>query len=152
MDILGRLCAHERSRVVEAPSPGGKSRFCSFLYASSTAHPDRDRFFHLLNRYRRVDSGGDHLNNMGTRAAGPRLARTWVRDAIEFRKPYKFSIAFENALHNGCTTEKLPSAFLADTVPIYRGNPRPSGRCHARRDCHTMPIGLNLRRVTGAVR
>jgi hypothetical protein len=36
---------------------------------------------------------------------------------------YKFSIVFENASHPGYTTEKILNAFLANTVPIYWGNP-----------------------------
>lgn len=122
MDIMEELCQHDRKRTHGDFVAASKTRFCNYLYSNPSPHPRREDFFHLLDRYKTVDSAGAHLNNMGTEFAGSRRTRNWVRESIEFRKPYKFSIAFENALHDGYTTEKLPAAFLADTVPIYWGN------------------------------
>ena len=65
-----------------------------------------------LSKYKRVDSGGRHLNNIG----GP------VDDKLEFQKDYKFSIAFENSAFPGYLTEKLPEAVIAQTLPIYWGD------------------------------
>ena len=89
-------------------------KFCNFVY-SNRLYSNRARkdFFELLSRYKKVDSGGAFLNNIGYR----------IDDKYAFQKEYKFSIAFENASHYGYTTEKIFDAFVAKTVPIYWGNP-----------------------------
>ncbi len=97
-----------------------KTRFCSFVV--SNAHPKKTRkrieFFHRLSKYKKVDSGGGALNNIGGRIpAGPEAKR-------EFLAPYKFNIAFENGSTPGYTTEKIVEAMLARSLPIYWGNPR----------------------------
>ena len=89
-----------------------KSRFCCFV-ATNPRAPERNRFFKILNRQRRVDSGGRHFNNIN----GP------VANKAEFVAHYKFVIAFENTMSPGYTTEKLVEAMLAGAVPIYWGNP-----------------------------
>lgn len=99
----------------------GKTGFCNFVYANPRAHPMRDRIFHKLSEYKRVDSLGPHLNNVGT--SGSRASADWRREALEMKRPYKFSIASENAVYNGYVTEKIMSSFQALTVPIYWGDP-----------------------------
>lgn len=42
-----------------------KRKFCSFVVSNSGADPLRERFFHELSKYKRVDSGGRFLNNIG---------------------------------------------------------------------------------------
>ena len=88
-----------------------KTRFCNFVYSNPNGRR-RNELFRKLSRYKPVDSGGRHLNNVG----GP------VADKLAFQRPYKFSIAFENSSYPGYTTEKLPEAVMARTVPIYWGN------------------------------
>ena len=91
-----------------------KRKFCNFVYSNNVnSDPVRDSFFHELNKYRKVDSGGRHLNNIG----GP------VRDKLAFIKDYKFTIAFENSSVPGYTTEKLLEPVIARSLPIYYGNP-----------------------------
>jgi hypothetical protein len=99
------------------PVPAG---FCSFVVSNAGRARTQRRvdFFHRLSRYRRVDSGGRHLNNIGGPLPGG------PRGKIEFLSRYKFHIAFENESRPGYTTEKLVEAMLAGTVPIYWGNPR----------------------------
>ena len=92
-----------------------KTGFCCFV-ASNPRSPERNRFFRILNRRLRVDSGGRHFNNVG----GP------VKDKNAFLRSHKFTIAFENTAHPGYTTEKIVDAMLADSVPIYWGNPEVS--------------------------
>ena len=46
-----------------------------------------------------------------------------MADKLQFQRRYKFSIAFENSSYPGYTTEKLPDAVAARTLPIYWGNP-----------------------------
>jgi hypothetical protein len=43
---------------------------------------------------------------------------------LEFLRPCKFNIAFENGSTPGYTTEKITDAMRAGCVPIYWGNPR----------------------------
>lgn len=90
-----------------------KEGFCSFVVSSKDTRSRID-FFHHLGAYKKVDSGGAVLNNVGGRVA----------DKLAFIKKYKFNIAFENASFPGYVTEKLIEAKQAGTVPVYWGNPR----------------------------
>lgn len=99
-----------------------KKFFCNFIYSNANADPARDKFFHLLNRYKKVDSPGSHLNNISLNV-GKRFDNDWMFSKIEFQSSCKFSIAFENTSSPGYTTEKLLHAFISGTVPIYWGNP-----------------------------
>jgi hypothetical protein len=95
-----------------------KTKFCAFMvgYADKTV-AKRTKFFNLLSQYKRVDSGGRGLNNMG----GP-VPPGW-KAKLDFLKPYKFHICFENNFVPGYTTEKLVHAMQARCLPIYWGNP-----------------------------
>lgn len=88
-------------------------KFCSFVVSNGGGDPIRMKFFERLCRYKRVDSGGRYLNNIG----GP------VRDKLDFCRKYKFNIAFENSSVPGYTTEKLMQPLAVASVPIYYGNP-----------------------------
>lgn len=96
-----------------------KSGFCNFIYSNPKAHPRRDQIFKALSNYKRVDSLGPHLNNVGNTTS--RAASNWGDALVEMKRPYKFSIAAENAAYPGYVTEKLISSFLAHTIPIYWG-------------------------------
>lgn len=87
-------------------------KFCNFVYSNTKAQ-ERIDFFNQLQNYKPVDSGGKSMNNIGY----------FVGDKIDFLKQYKFTIAFENSSHPGYTTEKIMHAFIANTIPIYWGNP-----------------------------
>lgn len=92
-----------------------KRKFCSFVVSNSDmCDPIRGKFFKRLSEYKRVDSGGKYLNNVG----GP------VADKVDFCRRYKFNIAFENSASLGYTTEKIMEAYAARSVPIYFGNPK----------------------------
>ena len=97
-------------------------KFCNFIYSNSQAHETRDKLFYKLSEYKRVDSLGPHLNNVNTQ--GSRNQGNWQQISIELKSNYKFSIAVENAVFRGYTTEKLLTSFQAHTVPIYFGNPK----------------------------
>ena len=90
-----------------------KSRFCNYVYSNSNAEKQREEFFYKLSNYKKVDSGGKFLNNIG----GP------IKDKFEFQSKYKFSIAFENTTYPGYATEKILQSLGAKTIPIYWGNP-----------------------------
>lgn len=90
-----------------------KDAFCSFVVSNSHATEYRVRLFNELCKYKKVDSGGRHLNNIG----GP------IQNKLEFDSSHKFSICCENSSHPGYTTEKLYQAFEAGCIPIYWGDP-----------------------------
>lgn len=97
-----------------------KTGFCNFLYSNPSAHPNRDLLFHKLSTYKKVDSLGRHLNNVGNKATG---YQGHAQDCIGIKNPYKFSIASENARYLGYTSEKVFTSLAAHTVPIYWGDP-----------------------------
>lgn len=89
-----------------------KTKFCNFVFSNPDSK-ERIRFFEKLSRYKKVDSGGKVLNNIGY----------IVKDKLTFIKDYKFTIAFENKIHPGYTTEKIFQPMLVNSLPVYRGNP-----------------------------
>lgn len=94
-----------------------KQDFCSFVVSNGTENcaVERTDFFYKLSDYKKVNSGGRYLNNIGLPEGVP--------DKLEFQRKHKFSIAFENSSHAGYTTEKIIQAFAAGTIPIYWGDP-----------------------------
>lgn len=89
-------------------------KFCNFIYSNNTCSaPYREQIFKALSKYKRVDSGGAFLNNIGGR----------VKDKLLFQREYKFSLAIENSSLRGYTTEKIYEPFLAQSLPLYWGNP-----------------------------
>jgi hypothetical protein len=96
-----------------AASLRAKTKFCNFV-VSNPRCPQRNRFFRMLNRRKHVDSGGRHFNNLGRPIA----------DKLAFVRDYKFTLAFENSVSDGYTTEKLVEPMLAGSLPIYWGNPK----------------------------
>lgn len=91
-----------------------KRKFCNFVYSNSVnADPFRTLFFEELSKYKKIDSGGRLMNNIG----GP------VKDKLQFIHDYKFTLAFENSAVNGYTTEKIMEPMTVGSIPIYYGNP-----------------------------
>lgn len=90
-----------------------KTAFCGFVVSNDQGMKERQQMFDLLSKYKKVDSGGRFMNNIG----GP------VKDKLAFDQSHKFSLTFENCSHIGYTTEKIVDAFAADVIPIYYGNP-----------------------------
>lgn len=102
---------HKHEQVEEALKQ--KTDFCSFVYSNEKASQNRRLLFEKLSKYKKVNSGGRYLNNIGE----------LVSNKLEFQLKHKFAIAFENTSTPGYTTEKIVNAFSANTVPIYWGNP-----------------------------
>ena len=92
-------------------------KFCSFVVSNGGCDV-RNNFFQKLSKYKKVDSGGRFLNNIGYT----------VEDKRKFQSEYKFAITFENNAyrpqHIGYTTEKIMEAMCSNTIPIYWGNPK----------------------------
>lgn len=104
-------------RLIEPqPSPeeilAQKEIFCNFIY-SNAGPRGRIDFFHKLSKYKKVHSGGRLLNNIGGR----------VENKVDFLRKSKFTIAYENESYPGYTTEKIFEPMLANSIPIYWGNP-----------------------------
>jgi hypothetical protein len=88
--------------------------FCAYLHNHRV--PMREEFVRELSRRAAVDCPGLSMNNMPAIGAHP--------DAkLDFLRGRRFCVAFENAVAPGYTTEKLPEALLAGSVPIYFGDP-----------------------------
>jgi len=103
-----------------------KTKFCNFLYSQDV--PFRNNFFKELSKYKKIDSPGRCMNNMPPIGAHSdskksRLAVNWVKEKLNFLRPYKFTIAFENFSKPGWVTEKLPQPLLVNSLPIYFGHP-----------------------------
>lgn len=92
-------------------------KFCSFVVSNGNCN-ERNDFFNKLSKYKKVDSGGRFLNNIGYA----------VNDKRKFQSEYKFSITFENNAyrpqHPGYTTEKVMESMISNSIPIYWGNPK----------------------------
>ena len=89
-------------------------KFCNFVYSNSKwADPTREEFFKKLSKYKKVDSGGKLLNNIGGA----------VENKLDFIKDYKFTISFENSSLSGYTTEKIVEPMIVNSLPVYWGNP-----------------------------
>jgi hypothetical protein len=92
--------------------------FCSYLhkYEDRTVAL-RTRFFHKLNRRKKVDSFGPAQNNTGMGVPG--VGGDGKRQVL---RRCRFHIAFENRLTPGWTTEKFTDALEAHAIPIYWGD------------------------------
>lgn len=105
----------ERPKVIEESMTNRK--FCNFV-ASNSGCQERNQFVEKLSKYKKVDSGGRWMNNIGYA----------VPDKRKFQSEYKFSIAFENNAYRpqfpGYTTEKIMEPMTVNSIPIYWGNPK----------------------------
>jgi hypothetical protein len=94
-----------------------KRKFCNFIVSNGNCK-ERNDFFIKLSKYKKVDSGGRFMNNIGYS----------VDDKRKFQSEYKFSIAFENNAYRpqfpGYTTEKIIEPMTVNSIPIYWGNPQ----------------------------
>lgn len=96
-----------------------KTGFCNFVYDHDV--PFRNAIFAELNAYKRVDAAGRAMNNMnGWRVP---YAPNRLKGKLDFQRRYKFSLAVENAIWPGYTTEKLVDPMFSASIPIYVGDP-----------------------------
>jgi alpha(1,3/1,4) fucosyltransferase len=104
-----------------------RKHLCDFIYRNSLGHPMRQRlFFELSREFNDVRSYGAYLKN--SKAADLPLEDTtnladWRSEKIAIQKHHKFSLAIENASFWGYTSEKILTALMAGSIPIYWGNP-----------------------------
>jgi hypothetical protein len=93
--------------------------FCSFVVKNGGCEK-RNEWFHKLNGYKPVASGGPLFNNIGYIL--PRGEES-VQAKTKFLNSYKFNLCFENSSYPGYATEKLYEALTSKTIPIYWGSP-----------------------------
>lgn len=108
-----------------------KKEFCSFVYSNENGDPLRKELFEAVNKYKKVLSGGNYLNNIGYK----------VSDLESFQKQFKFFLACENSWYKGYTTEKIINAFNGRSIPVYWGNPDISDVINPKAiiNCHDYP-------------
>lgn len=105
-----------------------KTNFCAFI-SQGGGYPEciRTRFFYELSKYKKVDSAGRYLNNHPHISGEPGTIHGSI-NKMDFLKSYKFAMSFENRKHFngyiGYTTEKIFEPIMANSLPIYWGNPR----------------------------
>lgn len=105
-----------------------KTKFCAFISQGAGYEGCiRTRFFNELSKYKYVDSAGSYMNNHSLIAGEAGTIEGSINKTI-FLKNYKFSMAFENRQHFnnyiGYTTEKIFEPLMANSIPIYWGNPQ----------------------------
>lgn len=100
-----------------------KTGFCNFIYSNPNGHKSREDIFHIINSYKKVDALGAFLNNTGFHDENGCSFEEKVRNSVYLKSKYKFTIAFENEISQGYTTEKVFMALEAHSIPIYWGNP-----------------------------
>ncbi len=90
-----------------------KTKFCSSVFSNPVG--TRMDMVNVLNQYKNVDCYGK-----------PHALK--IQDGEQYKmdiiSDYKFSICFENTLHNGYYTEKLLHAKIAGNIPIYYSDKR----------------------------
>ena len=100
-----------------------RTKFCNFVYSNPI--PFRNKFFKKLNRYKKVESWGKCLNNMG-RSLPERLLEKGGRvtcKSKDFLEKFKFTVSAENSCYPGYLTEKIFESINANSIPIFWGNP-----------------------------
>jgi hypothetical protein len=102
----------KRTKIIDENMANRK--FCNFV-ASNGNCQERNQFVEQLSKYKKVDSGGKWINNIGY----------VVSDKRKFQSEYKFSIAFENNAYRPgyewYLTEKIIDPMTVNSIPIYQG-------------------------------
>lgn len=115
------FCKDNDISLEDAREEYRRRKFCNFIYSNGDAHYKRDELFYAISKYKRVDSLGKHLNNTGCKSTRDRS--DWNKISINDKSNYRFSIAAENAVFYGYTSEKILTSFQAHSIPIYFGDP-----------------------------
>lgn len=100
-----------------------KNKFCTFCASNENLYNAQFRtntVRYISEKYKQITCCGKVLNNTN----GEYLP--WDEyERIEYHKPYKFNLCFENYESSGnpkYITEKIVNAFMFRTVPIYWGS------------------------------
>lgn len=99
-----------------------KGQFCAFMYRNCVSW--REALFFALSRYKTVDALGLSPRRVtGGVSKGNRVSASFMDDAVEMYRDYRFVICCENSKIDGYITEKIINARLAGCIPIYLGSP-----------------------------
>lgn len=109
---------HNMAELVKKMQYRKKDKFCCFVVSNPHATL-RINFFNYLSKYKKIDSGGKVLNNIGYTVGGAHSSN----QLIDFISQYKFCICFENSSSPGYCTEKIVQTMRAGTIPLYWGDP-----------------------------
>ena len=90
-----------------------RNKFCGIIDNEVNQNYFSEYFVKELNKYKKVDNGGNIGNNTGVNITD---------NILKFYESYKFSIVFEKNSADGFSTEKILYALLAGTIPIYYGD------------------------------
>ncbi len=121
---VDRAVAYDAAQKTALPNSMAQRKFCNFIYFnkdSGQGSQIRQDFCEQLMQYKHVDCPGKVLNNMQD-AIAPRF-ENWEEGKLDFIKDYKFTIAFENCSKPGYVTEKIMHPLMANSIPIYWGDP-----------------------------
>ena len=92
-----------------------KPYFACFLVSNAASGDGaiaRSKMFHELSKYKKVISGGKHLNNLGYVVG--------KEETYEFFSQCKFVIAYESfSSYPGYLSEKLFQSYFSGSVPLY---------------------------------
>ena len=113
-DYLLEECQRRKSGIINVPK---RNRFCSFIANGEVKTTHRRTIIEKLSMYKKVDCGGNYLNNIGYNV--PRGIN--CSGKIEHNNNYKFAIAFENEDYPGYVTEKICDIYKSNSIPIYWG-------------------------------
>ena len=94
------------------------------VYISSNCLPHRERMFDLFSTIGNTSAGGKcHGTTPLYKNSATQLARGRWPTAWKAYERYKFGLVMENSLTEGYISEKILTAFVGGTVPIYYGTP-----------------------------
>jgi GR25 family glycosyltransferase involved in LPS biosynthesis len=99
-----------------------RKEFCSFIVSNPHCNTRNLFFKKLSTAYKKVNSAGKFLNNIGE-PIGCLHEGGGQGDAAKhnYLTKHKFNICFENTCESGYITEKVLQAKLAGCVPLYWG-------------------------------
>lgn len=100
-------------------------KFCNYIYSNTSTGSGaylREKFCRILMNYKKVECPGLSLHNISNVISG-RHDKDWIKSKIKYISGFKFTISFENAKKSGYVTEKLMHPLMANSVPIYWGDP-----------------------------
>lgn len=98
-----------------------KTQLCNFIYSNSI--PYREQLFDRLSRHLPITAPGSSRNNcVAPELSGRNSGDVWGSKRHYLRR-FRYTLALESYSSPGYRTEKLTDPMLADSIPIYVGDP-----------------------------
>ncbi|CAE7300870.1 unnamed protein product [Symbiodinium sp. CCMP2456] len=125
--FASRSFATPNSLLLPRPvDPEDRPGFAAYLVYK--CYPHREGFFRLLDARGREAGLGpvETLSRCGDAGeidrTSQRYAETYMDDAADLFRRFRFALVFENKIQTRYVTEKIVNAFVAGAVPIYWGS------------------------------